>query len=151
MIELSTSLLRQIRSLFQRVVGRATRVQGGPVVVFDAQTDQLTIRASGAEAAIEYRLSGSFEPTPFVIPLATLAEWEGRSLQWSDSSRMATIDFGCRGVMAPYLERRRSGLPNYPARLFRRRRRVCSRRDQTCLRLCTLQPRRPIASRAAMR
>ncbi len=78
MIELSSSLLRQIRSLFRRVVGRATRGQAGPLVVFEAQTDQLMIRACGTEAAIEYRLPGAFEPIQFAIPLATLAECEGR-------------------------------------------------------------------------
>jgi hypothetical protein len=48
------------------------------MVVFEASADSLTIRATGPEAAIEYRLSGAFEPVQFAVQPAVLAKCEGR-------------------------------------------------------------------------
>ena len=78
MIEITRALVRQLRTVFQRAVGRATRAHAGPLVFFHAGPEGLNIRAAGPDTSIEYHLAGSFEPALFAVPLSVLAECEGR-------------------------------------------------------------------------
>jgi hypothetical protein len=78
MIEIPRSLVRQLRAVFQRAVGRATRAHAGPLVFFHAGPQGLDIRATGSDASIEYHFAGNFEPGLFAVPLGVLAECEGR-------------------------------------------------------------------------
>jgi hypothetical protein len=78
MIEISRALIRQLRTVFQRAIGRATRAHAGPLVFFHAGPDGLDIRATGPDTSIEYHLVGNFEPVLFAVPLSVLAECEGR-------------------------------------------------------------------------
>jgi hypothetical protein len=56
-IEITRALVRQLRTVFQRALGRATRAHAGPLVFFHAGPDGLDIRASGADISIEYHFA----------------------------------------------------------------------------------------------
>ena len=77
-IEITRNLIRQLRTVFQRALGRATRAHAGPLVFFHAGPEGLDIRANGADTSIEYHLAGNFDPALFAVPLGVLAECEGR-------------------------------------------------------------------------
>ncbi|HEV3444775.1 MAG TPA: hypothetical protein VG099_09040, partial [Gemmataceae bacterium] len=77
MISIARSLVRQIRTVFWRTAGR-TPAPYQPTVCFEGGTEGLRIRLHTLELFAEFRQEGSFPAESLIIPLAALADFEGR-------------------------------------------------------------------------
>jgi hypothetical protein len=77
LISIARSLVRQIRTVFRRTAGR-TPAPYQPTVCFQGGTEGLRIRLHTLELFAGFRQDGSFPAGNLIVPLAALADFEGR-------------------------------------------------------------------------
>lgn len=77
MIEISRSLVRQIRNVFRKLAPRMSAFQ--PLVAFQASKDGLHVRLHRAEVLAQYHLAGELAPEEIVLSLNALADFEGKT------------------------------------------------------------------------
>jgi hypothetical protein len=102
LISIARSLVRQIRTVFRRTAGR-TPAPYQPTVCFEGGTEGLRIRLHTLELFAEFRQEGSFPAESLIIPLAALADFEGR-----DSTIVELESSPCGNVTARWSD---SGVP----------------------------------------
>lgn len=78
LITIPRSLVRQVRAVFRRVMHPSARTPAPPVQL-SADATGLTIRAASHDAAVEYRLPGTYTPTDIRLPFDFLEDCEGRT------------------------------------------------------------------------
>src|SRR5688500_18784546 len=78
LIEISRSLARQVRSVVRKSIVNSRR-DPSLAVLFRADRSGLVIRAGNADVVVEYRQAGSPAPDELMLPLAALADFEGRN------------------------------------------------------------------------
>jgi len=100
-LTISRALARQVRAVFKRTFSGPPR--SAVWVRLLAAADGLRIQAPTEQVAIEFHLTGAFEPGEWLVPLELLAACEGKS---SDPVQLATDAAG--HVVAEWLE---NGIP----------------------------------------
>jgi len=79
-IEITRQLARTFRTFLRRSLPpRALRGGQPPVVVIEAERQELRLRAHLGDVAVEHRLPGSYSPERLHVPLTTLEDCEGRN------------------------------------------------------------------------
>ena len=99
MIELPRYLARNFRAVLRKSVllhAPRTTVTG---ITLQAGTDGFTIRARGADVAVEHRVSGNFAPNQLVIPSNAFSDFEG------PDSLPVCLERSLKGVTARWTER----------------------------------------------
>src|SRR6266404_2443104 len=77
LISMARSLVRRLRAVFRRTAGR-TMPPFQPTVSFEGSPAGLSIRLFTLEAVAEFRQDGCFPTEVLTLPLAGLADFEGR-------------------------------------------------------------------------
>jgi hypothetical protein len=77
LIPISRSLARQLRAVFRRLAGRSAPIH--PVLSLHAGKDGIRIRLHNADIAAEFHQAGSYAEEVLTLPLAALANFEGRT------------------------------------------------------------------------
>jgi hypothetical protein len=121
MIQISRSVVQQLRAVFRRLVRKSSGVAGQPVV-FDAGPDGLHVRLHHYEVCAEYHQPGALAPESFVVPLETLADFEGRKkdLVTLEGTSAGLLQVRWQDGVVPqvrdYPQLDRGHLPKFPAR-----------------------------------